>query len=53
MNTQDWTPGAIVRVGFVALRVVCKAADYWVLESPHGARKVYHFTPYNGLERIE
>ena len=55
---QDWTVGAIVRVGFLnGFKVVEKVAtpgdflpDYYVLTK--GTAR-YEFTPHNGLIRIE
>jgi hypothetical protein len=55
---QDWTVGAIVRVGFLdGLTVVEKVPtpgdfkpDYYVLT--RGTAR-YEFTPHNGLIRIE
>jgi hypothetical protein len=53
---QTWAPGAVVRAGFLKLRVVAQAPPpsigqpfAWILESLDGSR-VYRFTPYNGLE---
>ena len=54
---QDWTPGAIVKVGFLKLRVIsCEAVidglpDIYTLESLDG-RKHYEFIPHHGLSRI-
>jgi len=54
---QDWTPGAIVKVGFLKLRVISVEAvidglpDIYTLESLDG-RKHYEFIPHNGLTRI-
>ena len=56
-SKQDWTPGAIVKVGFLKLRVIsCEAVidglpDIYTLESLDG-RKHYEFIPHNGLSRI-
>ena len=56
-SKQDWTPGAIVKVGFLKLRVIsCEAVidglpDIYTLESLDG-RKHYEFIPHNGLTRI-
>ena len=55
-SKQDWSIGAIVRVGFLELRVVNLAAvfdglpDIYTLESLDG-RKSYEFIPHNGLTR--
>ena len=56
-SKQDWTTGAIVKVGFLKLRVIsCEAVidglpDIYTLESLDG-RKHYEFIPHNGLTRI-
>ena len=57
-STQNWTPGATVKVGFLTLRVVRAIAtpgdfkpDEYILESLKGD-KLYSFVPHNGLERI-
>ena len=57
-SKQTWTPGAIVKVGFLSLKVV-KAIptpgdglpDQYELTNKDGTR-TYLFTPYNGLERV-
>lgn len=55
---QDWTIGAVVKVGFLSLRVVGARAtpgdyrpDVYELESLDGSKR-YEFTPHHGLERI-
>jgi hypothetical protein len=54
---QDWSTGAIVKVGFLKLRVLGVEAvkdwlpDIYTLESLDG-RKRYEFIPHNGLSRI-
>lgn len=54
---QDWTPGALVKVGFLTLRVVSARAekdylpDIYTLESLDGSKR-YEFIPHNGLTRI-
>lgn len=57
---QDWFPGALVRVGFLTLRVVNLVPtpgdyrpDYYVLVDPRHEDRVYHFTPHFGLQRAE
>ena len=58
LNTEQvWTPGAVVRVGFLRLRVVGYRAikdglpDIYDLESlDHLTR--YEFIPYNGLTKV-
>ena len=56
-SKQDWTPGQVVRVGFLSLKVVsCRAeydwlSDIYTLESLNGQR-TYEFIPHNGLTRI-
>lgn len=52
MNKQEWISGQMVKVGFLTLRVVRKTGFGWELESADGAR-VYEFTPYNGLARVQ
>ena len=54
---QDWSPGSIVKVGFLKLRVISVEAvkdglpDIYTLESLDG-RKSYEFIPHHGLARI-
>lgn len=54
---QDWSIGAVVRVGFMRLRVLSVAAvkdglpDIYTLQSLDGV-KLYRFVPHNGLERV-
>jgi len=54
---QDWSVGSVVKVGFLALRVLGARAvkdglpDIYTLESLDGARR-YEFIPHNGLTRI-
>lgn len=54
---QNWTPGAMVRVGFLHLRVLKRVPtpgdgmpDEWLLESTNGVR--YSFVPHHGLVRL-
>lgn len=56
-SAQDWSVGAMVKVGFLSLRVVAAEAtpgdyrpDRYILESAKGVR--YSFTPHYGLERL-
>ena len=56
-SKQDWSVGAMVKVGFLTLRVVAAQAtpgdyrpDCYMLESAKGVR--YSFTPHFGLERL-
>lgn len=54
---QDWTPGAVVKVGFLSLEVVgCvptpgdyRPDDYRLWNPKTGAK--YTFTPHNGLAK--
>jgi hypothetical protein len=54
---QDWSIGAVVKVGFMQLRVLGVEAindylpDIYTLESLDGRRQ-YEFIPHNGLNRI-
>jgi hypothetical protein len=54
---QDWSIGAVVKVGFMQLRVLGVEAindflpDIYRLESLDGRRQ-YEFIPHNGLNRI-
>lgn len=54
---QNWTPGQVVKVGFLSLRVVSARAvkdylpDIYTLSSLDGS-KTYEFIPHNGLTRI-
>lgn len=55
---QDWTPGQIVKVGFMKLMVLSGPhpnedsylPNFYVLAGNKGA--TYRFTPHNGCERI-
>ena len=56
---QTWAPGALVRVGFMQLRVVGfrptpgdGLPDVYECESLDGTRK-YDFTPHRGVERVQ
>lgn len=57
-SRQSWIPGAVVKVGFMSLRVLSARAvkdglpDIYTLESLDG-RKRYEFIPHNGLTAIE
>jgi len=57
-KNRDWRVGAIVKVGFVTLRVLGVKAvydglpDIYSLESLDGSRQ-YEFIPHNGLIRID
>ena len=55
---QNWTPGNIVKIGFLKLKVLAVIPtpgdykpDQYILESPTG--KLYTFTPHHGLKRNE
>jgi hypothetical protein len=56
-KNKDWTVGAIVKVGFMTLRVVSVKAvkdflpDIYTLENLAGTKK-YEFIPHNGLSAI-
>lgn len=57
MAKQDWSIGAVVRVGFLRLRVLAKVAtpgnwlpDQYALTDATGER-FYRFVPHNGLTR--
>ncbi len=63
VNTQssknkDWQTGAVVKIGFMTLRVLGVRAevdympDIYTLESLDG-RKQYEFIPHHGLTKIE
>lgn len=55
-RTQDWTPGMIVKVGFMTLLVTGVKAvkdgmpDIYSLESSKGVK--YEFIPHFGLSRV-
>jgi hypothetical protein len=56
---QDWSIGAVVKVGFLSgLRVIAITAvydgmpDIYTLRSEDGRRE-YEFIPHNGLTRIK
>ena len=57
-SKQDWSIGAVVKVGFLSLRVKGIQAikdgmpDVYSLESIDGLRQ-YEFIPHNGLMRID
>lgn len=57
-KNKDWTPGAIVKIGFMTLIVKGVQAikdglpDIYTLTSLDG-QKWYEFIPHNGLSRIE
>jgi len=54
---QDWSIGAVVKVGFLRLRVLGVEAvkdglpDIYTLESLDSSRR-YEFIPHNGLTRV-
>ena len=56
-SKQDWTPGQLVNVGFLRLRMVRVEAvfdgkpDIYTLESLDGSKK-YEFIPHMGITRI-
>jgi len=52
-RAQIWEIGALVRVGFLTLRIYGRelASGTWRLESPGGARR-YRFAPHHGLRRL-
>jgi hypothetical protein len=59
LNThQNWSPGSVVRVGFLRLRVLAiiptpgdYRPDVYALESLDG-RAFYRFTPHHGITRV-
>ena len=57
-SKQDWTVGAVVKVGFLSLRVLSAVAvkdylpDIYTLESLDGSKR-YEFIPHNGLRRLD
>lgn len=56
-KNKDWSIGAIVKVGFLTLRVVGMRSEYdylpdiYELESLDSNKK-YEFIPHNGLNRV-
>ena len=56
-SKQNWSPGNVVKVGFLSLRVLSARAEYdwmpdiYTLESLDGSRR-YEFIPHNGLTRV-
>lgn len=51
-SKQVWTFGAVVKVGFLSLRITgIKGSNDYQLESLDGAKR-YEFTPHCGLIRI-
>lgn len=58
MAKQSWEIGAVVKVGFLRLRVLAKVAtpgnwlpDQYALTNDKGA--FFKFVPFNGLERCD
>lgn len=57
-KNKSWEVGAIVKIGFMTLRVLSVRDEYdykpdiYTLESLDGSKK-YEFIPHNGLTRIE
>ena len=57
LSKQDWSPGSIVKVGFLVLRMIRVEAvfdgkpDIYTLESLDGSKK-YEFIPHMGITRI-
>lgn len=55
---QDWKIGAVVKVGFMKLRIIGLRAikdglpDIYDMESIDGSRQ-YEFIPHNGLTRVD
>ena len=55
---QNWSPGSIVKVGFMRLRVISARAEYdgmpdiYTLESLAGNKR-YEFIPHHGLTELE
>ena len=55
---QDWTPGNVVRVGFLQLRIIGFEAvkdsmpDIYTMSNIAGDR-FYEFIPHNGVIRID
>ena len=56
-SKQDWTPGQLVNVGFLRLRMIRVEAvfdgkpDIYTLESLDGSKR-YEFIPHMGITRI-
>ena len=56
-SKQDWTPGQLVNVGFLRLRMIRVDAvfdgkpDIYTLESLDGSKR-YEFIPHLGITRI-
>jgi len=56
-KNKNWSIGAIVKVGFMTLKVVGIRAvkdylpDIYELESLDGSKR-YEFIPHNGLQRV-
>lgn len=56
-KNKDWSIGAVVKVGFLTLRVLAVTAikdhlpDIYKLESLDGLKQ-YEFIPHHGLNRI-
>jgi hypothetical protein len=57
-KNKNWEIGAVVKIGFMTLRVVSVEVikdglpDIYHLESLDGSKR-YEFIPHNGLRRIE
>lgn len=56
-KNASWAVGAVVKVGFMSLRVTSSRAekdwkpDIYELESLDGSKR-YEFIPHHGLERV-
>ena len=57
-SKQNWNIGSTVKIGFLELRIICVKSivdglpDNYELENLKGD-KLYEFTPYNGLVKID
>ena len=57
-SKQNWSIGSTVKIGFLELRIIGVKSivdglpDIYELENLKGD-KLYEFTPYNGLVKIE
>lgn len=50
---QDWNVGSTVKVGFMTLVVKAKLANSEHLLTNAAGTKLYHQTPYNGVQSLD
>lgn len=50
-SKQDWTPGSLVKIGFLKLTVVRPSVCGWIVKAANGT--TYEFQPHAGLYRTD